>query len=159
MIDLIIFIPLIIGGYNGYSKGFLSQLFTLCKAFFSLYMSMLCYITISKHFNVILKHEKFSYILSFIICFITSYITISIFFNIKKTNNNVDKLLGILLGIINNLLLLLIIIYFFDFLNQKYQLFPNKNLNKNYLNLLKLSHLIIDNYFFKLKFLILKIIN
>ncbi|WP_317046294.1 CvpA family protein [Blattabacterium sp. (Cryptocercus kyebangensis)] len=131
--DIIILITLLYGGYHGYKKGLLSQLFVFMIFFILIYKGIDIFYLVSeilpKKVNGSNKEPFFigySIIISFFLIILTAFLTKKIleFFFIITWIQPIEKWLGGILGLIKYFFYLSICILLLKEVNEKINLIP-----------------------------------
>ncbi|WP_185856412.1 CvpA family protein [Blattabacterium cuenoti] len=139
--DIIIIIIVLYGGYKGFRKGFLSQLFLFMIFFILIYKGIELF-----HFSsnllikkVHIKNEEpfltiYSLIISFLILAFIAFVTKKIikFFLIITWINPIDKWLGGILGMIKYFFYLSICLFFLKEANKKIDFIPGHFLKNSF---------------------------
>ncbi|WP_185858193.1 CvpA family protein [Blattabacterium cuenoti] len=140
MLDIIIVILVLYGGYHGYKKGLISQFLIFMIFFILIFKGFYIYNFVQeilKNMNIVHKKSYifiiYSVIISLFLIIFMSFITKKIieFIMIITWMRPIDKLGGGILGMIKYFFCISICILFIKEANQKIDLFSDENFLKN----------------------------
>lgn len=153
ILDILIGIPLIWAMYKGFTKGFIIEVATLLALILGIYGAI--------HFSDFTAdfiQNKFSYDSNYmeIIAFIVTFLLIVIILNVigKMLNSFIEaislglvnRILGVVFGLLKGILILSIFIYFVNFLDKKFELISQTKKDESlfYTPMIKISETLFD---------------